>query len=102
MYGAMNQLKVHQQQTIVALHEQGWSQRRIARELGLDRKTVRRYLAAVAGSKSPTNPRTGSEPQNPTLPAPPAGPEPGIRAKIPHRPANRRFGFGRRRAGQSV
>ena len=42
----MNQLKVNQQQTIVALFEQGWSKRRIARELGLDRLTVRRYLAA--------------------------------------------------------
>jgi transposase len=82
----MNQLKVHQQQTIAALHEQGWSQRRIARELGLDRKTVRRYLAAVALSKSPTNPRTGSEPQNPILPAPPAGAEPGPESKSPTDP----------------
>jgi transposase len=57
----MNQLKVNQQQTIVALHAQGWSKRRIARELGLDRLTVRRYLVA-AGSKSPANPRTGSSP----------------------------------------
>ncbi len=55
----MNQLKVNQQQTIVALHQQGWSQRRIAREFGVDRKTVRRYLAGTNGSKSPSNPRTG-------------------------------------------
>ena len=58
----MNQLKVNQQQSIVALFEQGWSKRRIARELGLDRLTVRRYLAA-AGAKSPT-PRTGSGPES--------------------------------------
>jgi transposase len=62
----MNQLKVNQQQTIVALHEQGWSKRRIARELGLDRKTVRRCLAATAISKSPGDPRTGSEPAPPS------------------------------------
>jgi transposase len=62
----MNQLKVNQQQSIVALREQGWSKRRIARELGLDRKTVRRHLAAFALSKSPTNPQTGSEPKSPT------------------------------------
>jgi transposase len=70
----MNQLKVNQQQTILALHERGWSKRRIARELDLDRATVRKYLAAAdskspapqAGSaesppsKSPTDPQTGS------------------------------------------
>lgn len=40
----MNQLKVHLQQTIVGLRQQGWSKRRIARELGLDRGTVGKYL----------------------------------------------------------
>lgn len=57
-----NQLKVNQQQSIIALFEQGWSKRRIARELGLDRLTVRRYLA-VAAAKSPA-PRTGSGPES--------------------------------------
>ena len=55
----MNQLKVNQQQTIIALNQRGWSRRRIARELGLDRKTVRRYLAEAGGPKSPANPHTG-------------------------------------------
>ncbi|MGA1239008.1 MAG: terminase gpP N-terminus-related DNA-binding protein [Limisphaerales bacterium] len=69
----MNQLKVNQQQSIVSLFTRGWSWRQIARELALDRATVREYLAAdaakppaphtgsesVAGSKSPT-PQTGS------------------------------------------
>jgi transposase len=54
----MNQLNVKRQQSIIALFEQGWSKRRIARELGVDRLTVRRYLAAAV-SKSPT-PQTGS------------------------------------------
>ena len=49
----MYQLKVNQQQTIVALRLQGWSKRRIARELALDRATVRKYLAQ-AEAKSPT------------------------------------------------
>ncbi len=66
----MYQLKVNQQQTIVALHRQGWSKRRIARELDLDRATVRKYLAE-ADSKSPT-PQTGSSesppPESPTHP----------------------------------
>jgi len=42
----MNQLKVSQQQSILALHALGWSQRRIARELDLDRGTVREYVQA--------------------------------------------------------
>lgn len=82
----MNQLKVNQQQSIVALFEQGWSKRRIARELGLDRLTVRRYLA-VAGAKSPT-PRTGSdedaESKSPTNPRTGSGPE---SLCGPHQPA---------------
>ncbi len=55
----MNQLKVNQRQTIVSLREQGWSKRKIARELALDRATVRKYLAGAI-AKSPT-PHTGSE-----------------------------------------
>lgn len=58
---AMYQLKVHQQQSIAALREQGWSKRRIARELALDRATVRKYLAQWA-AKSPT-PHIGSDSQ---------------------------------------
>ena len=54
----MYQLKVNQQQSIIALHEQGWSGRRIARELSLDRGTVGKYLAGQA--KPATNPQTGS------------------------------------------
>lgn len=39
---AMNQLKM-QQQSIVALFEQGWSKRRMARELGLEGDLSRAY-----------------------------------------------------------
>lgn len=66
----MNQLKVSLQQSIVALFEQGWSKRRIARELALDRATVRKYLAG-GGSKSPapqTGSAAGSEAKSPTPP----------------------------------
>lgn len=54
----MYQLKVNQQQSIIALHQQGWSGRRIARELGLDRGTVAKYLAQEP--KPATNPQPGS------------------------------------------
>lgn len=59
----MNQLKVNQQQTIATLIKQGWSKRRIARELGLDRATVRKYAGR---SKPATNPQTGSDSKSPT------------------------------------
>lgn len=63
----MYQLKVNQQQSIIALHEQGWSGRRIARELGLDRGTVGKYLAGH--SKPATNPQTGSGESGTSKPA---------------------------------
>ena len=50
-----NQVKVAMQQTIITLHEQRWSNRRIARELGLHRETVRRYVnrhKLASGSKA--------------------------------------------------
>ena len=47
-----NQLKVAKVLSIKTLHEQGWSQRRIARELGIHRGTVARYLEENAKSAS--------------------------------------------------
>jgi len=41
-----NVLKVSHQEAIHSLHEKGWSRRRIARELGINRRTVRRYTQA--------------------------------------------------------
>jgi len=46
-----NQLKMAISDSIFTLHQRGWSQRRIARELGLDRETVARYLRQGQGSK---------------------------------------------------
>src|SRR6266513_1578351 len=63
----MNELKVHLQQAIVGLHQQGWSKRRIARELGLDRETVGKSLAA--GDSKPAIVLTGSEPISGPKPA---------------------------------
>src|SRR5260370_42532774 len=59
----MNQLKMDIQQTIGALSRGGWSQRRIARELGIDRETVARYrrLARQAEGSKPAIPPVGSE-----------------------------------------
>jgi transposase len=54
-----NVLKVSHQTTIYSLTDRGWSRRRIARELGIDRETVGRYLQLRA---KPAISIPGSEP----------------------------------------
>jgi transposase len=64
-----NQLKMALIDTIERLHRQGWSRRRIARELQIDRETVARYLgmgaapkpATAEGALSASKPATQSE-----------------------------------------
>lgn len=63
-----NILKVHEQNTIQQLAAQGWSRRRIAQHLQIDRKTVRRYLKAAA--KSPTISTPGNEVKIPPISTP--------------------------------
>jgi len=72
-----NQLREAKVLSIKTLHEQGWSQRRIARELGINRETVARYLNLDSKpAKAPTGSGdskpatiekapTGSDPENP-------------------------------------
>jgi transposase len=56
-----NLLSVHEQQTILSLAAQGWSMRRIARELKIHRRTVRQYFPEAApGSKCTTDSTAGS------------------------------------------
>ncbi|MBN1972389.1 MAG: helix-turn-helix domain-containing protein [Sedimentisphaerales bacterium] len=60
-----NQLKMAMINAIWILKERGWSGRRIARELGINRETVGRYLSAWSnGSKPATQAPTGSEDSN--------------------------------------
>jgi len=49
----MNRLKMDIQITINTLSRSGWSQRRIARELGIDRETVARYRRLVRQAEEP-------------------------------------------------
>ena len=47
-----NRLKVAMIDVILSLHRKGWSQRRIATELDINRETVARYLKrAIAAAK---------------------------------------------------
>jgi transposase len=57
----MNQLNVSLQHSIVTLSAQGWSARKVARELGLNRETVGRYLHLAADAAKPANPPIGSK-----------------------------------------
>jgi transposase len=68
-----NLLTVEAIQNIRTLQKQGWSQRRIARELGLDRQTVRRYWAEDGESKPATLSTSGTEGATKAPPPPASG-----------------------------
>jgi transposase len=56
-----NRLKMALVESILALHQRGWSRRRIARELGVDRATVRRHVAAARIPSNAANAPIGSD-----------------------------------------
>jgi transposase len=88
----MNQLKMDIQQTISTLSRGGWSQRRIARELGIDRETVARYrrLARQVAEPKPAISPTGSEPVEGPNPAivPPGSEVAAVPSHLPAEPPN--------------
>ena len=58
----VNEVKMGVRDAILGLFGQGWSRRRIARELGVHRRTVARHIAlAKKESNCPTNPTPGSD-----------------------------------------
>ncbi len=61
-----NRLKMARVQSILSLHAQGWSRRRISRELGIDRETVSRYvqLDQQLAAKHELDPGGVSKPAN--------------------------------------
>lgn len=67
-----NLLKMAKVQSILSLHAQRWSARRIARELGVDRETVGKYVSQQSCGPKPANLPTGSDESKPAnLPTPP-------------------------------
>ena len=55
-----NLLKMAVSETIRTLHRRGWSQRRIADELGINRETVARHLRRADPPSKPANAPPGS------------------------------------------
>jgi transposase len=64
-----NLLKMAISETIRTLHRRGWSQRRIADELGINRETVARHLRQAAALSKSANTPPGSTPDDASKPA---------------------------------
>jgi transposase len=60
-----NHLSMATNDFILTLHQRGWSRRRIARELNVDRETVARHLRAHAAPSKPANAPLGSATSEP-------------------------------------
>jgi hypothetical protein len=56
-----NRLKMADIQAIIALHKKGWRNRRIARELGINRETVAKYIRAGTCAAKPAKAPIGSK-----------------------------------------
>ena len=67
LLSAMNELNVNLQHSILTLAGNGWSNRRIARELGINRETVGKYLMLARAKPAISTP--GSEPDPDSKPA---------------------------------
>ena len=72
-----NELKMAIVESILQLRALRWSARRIARQLGLDRGTVRKYLKQARSAPKPAIPPAGSDGSKPaTHPPAPGGASP--------------------------
>lgn len=78
-----NLLKMAKVQSIRSLHAQDWSARRIARELGVDRETVRKYVLQQSCESKPANLPTGSAESNPATPPTVPAPAPKPAGNLP-------------------
>ena len=77
-----NHIKVAVMNSIITLYERGWPQRKIARELDLDRETIRRHirLNRLVGSK-PAIPTPGNLSDGSSKPAIPTAGESGRKSQ---------------------
>ena len=60
----MNELNVNLQRSILTLAGNGWSNRRIARELGINRETVGKYLVLARSKPAISTPGSETDPNS--------------------------------------
>jgi len=82
-----NVLKVSYQETIRSLHQMGWSERRIARELGINRRTVKRHASKCTNVPTGNTEESGSK-----CTIVPTGAEPVLEPKCAILPAGKTAG----------
>ena len=83
LLSAMNELNVNLQHSISTLAGNGWSNRRIARELGINRETVGKYLLLARPKPAISTPGSESDPNsNPAIPTSGSGPPPDSKPAI--------------------
>jgi transposase len=80
---AMNELKVNLQHSILTLAGNGWSHRRIARELDINRETVGKYLLLAQSKPAISTPGSEPEPNSkPAIPTAGSGADSGSKPAI--------------------
>jgi len=83
LLGAMNELNVNLQHSILTLACNGWSNRRIARELGINRETVGKYLLLARPKPAISTPGSDSDANSkPAIPISGSGPPPDSKPAI--------------------
>ena len=79
----MNELNVNLQHSILTLAGNGWSNRRIARELDINRETVGKYLLLARPKPAISTPGSAPDPNsNPAIPTSGSGPPPDSKPAI--------------------
>ena len=79
-----NQLKMAEIHAILTLRARGWSFRRIARELGVHRETVARYVQRARQAAKPANAPIGRSPPKPANAPPGSADGPSALCAVPN------------------
>jgi len=78
-----NRMKMAKTLCVLELHRQGWSFRRIARELGVHRETVAAHVRRAGSEAKPAKALTGSDPPESGVSEAPRSPNPATPGEVP-------------------